>query len=73
MAMHVATRQQRVTWLVGHPELWRGWEGTWDRRAAMIVEAMKRDGMVSGTTSWVEVDVTGLIDEARARLSDAAS
>ena len=63
-------RQARIDWLLAHPEMWQGWVadsegGDTRKRKREIVEAMRRDGVISETTYWVDVQLTNLIKDAR--------
>jgi hypothetical protein len=65
-------QQQRVDWLLQHPDLWAEWSE--DAPDAVLrpvkrrlVEAMKRDGVLAASTYWVDVQMGKLVAEARRR------
>jgi hypothetical protein len=60
-----AGRVARVKWLIAHKCMWEGWLDRNDPRARMIVEAMRKDGVVAPTTYWPDVQLTNLIQDAR--------
>jgi hypothetical protein len=63
--------QAKVDWLLAHPGLWVGWNDKLsryddnNRQKRMIVELMKRDGLVHPTTYWHDCGVWKWIREAR--------
>lgn len=62
-----SSRGDKIAWLLNHQKLWKGWvEAPFvDERKRDIVEKMRKDGLISETTYWKDVNVTGLIHEAR--------
>lgn len=73
MRRRLSTKKERIAWIAARPEMWAGMPtydtqartgDYWSRKAA-IVEAMKADGLLSQKTGVVDVDVLGLIREAR--------
>jgi hypothetical protein len=58
------TRQGRIDWLLAHQDMWYGWLNH-DPRTRRVVEAMRRDGVVSKTTYWKDVNIPNLVIDAR--------
>ena len=68
MGFHLSTSEEKIQWLVRHPDVWRGWPvgGHIDRA---IKDGMRRDGLISpGAHDYDIGDFGKLIAEARARL-----
>ena len=58
-------RKARIEWLLKHQDMWEGWMNQEDHRHERIVDAMKKDGMISEKTHWYDVPLTNLIHDAR--------
>lgn len=68
MGAHKSNFQEKVNWLVKHPELWKGWpvgRYTDDQ----IIERMRTDGLVSKLANNYDImDFGKLIAAAREKL-----
>ena len=60
-AAPLSTYDDKMQWLRGHRDLWRGYLGHKDKRKRLIIAAMKRDGLISRNTYWHDVNLLGLI------------
>lgn len=63
-----SSQQAKIDWLLAHQNLWEGFPwGQYGKheRQKVIVEAMKREGLVSKTTYYPDVALHNLIIEAR--------
>lgn len=63
-----STKLTKVYWLLDRETMWEGWprgaHGA-DARHCEIVDAMKKDGLVSPKTNFADINLTNLIIEAR--------
>ena len=57
--------EPRITWLVQHKELWKGWPSA-NYSDDVILKRMKKDGVFSAKTHN-QVNLSRLIAEARRR------
>ena len=77
----LSSQIEKIIWLLKHQCLWEGYPdlGIVDTRQKDIVDAMKKDGLVSPNTYWPDVHIGRLINEARKfrreglKLNDASS
>ena len=60
-----SSRIDKVSWLLKNQKLWEGWQDIGDPRKRKIFEAMLKDGLVSEKTYWKDLNLIGLIREAR--------
>lgn len=68
MGKHLSSLNQKVEWLIVHPEVWRGWP-RFAGQDDLIIEAMRKDGIVSqGAHNFDIGDLGKPIAEARMRI-----
>jgi hypothetical protein len=60
----LASRKQKVDWLIQHPDLWRAWP----RDEAILFKAMQDADLFSHSTKLVDMDLSGLVGSARMEL-----
>lgn len=63
-----SSREDKISWLLKNQNLWEGWSYCgpfYDPRKKSIVDAMKKEGLFSEKTGWKDIDLDGLIREAR--------
>lgn len=68
MGAPMSSIEQKIDWLVRHPDVWRGWPAA-NHTDAQIIDLMRADGLISYHANNNDImDFGRLIAEARSRL-----
>lgn len=68
-----STIQQRIDWLLEHPDKWERWTDHFDPRAQALVIEMKQQGLIAQSTYWRDVRLEVWIGLARKQRAIQAS
>lgn len=69
MGRHLSSSQQKIDWLVSHPDVWQGWPVRAPKTDDQIKDLMRKDGLISDRANNYDIcDFGKLIGAARAIL-----